>query len=101
MIPAKHWAVAAALDALLNRRWSEESKGAVYVDARGRSCRSLSSAFGLLLKSVEIVPVADAVEVRVVALAKGSALHKALTDVLRDVDCGAPIRILQSRSVRL
>lgn len=102
MIPSKHWEVAQSLDKWLRRIWGETLSQPV-TDVRGRNCKSLQTAFGILEKAVEIVPVADAVEVRLVRdEVSGAAAHTALTELMPRFNAeGVRIVIKQTKSVRV
>lgn len=102
MISNKHWVVAQRLDAWLRTIWQQALQQPV-TDPRGRSCKSLQTAFGVLEKAVEIVPVADAVEVRLVRdEVSGAAAHAALTEVMPRFHAeGVRIVIKQAESARV
>lgn len=102
MIPSKHWVVAQRLDAWLRTIWQQALQQPV-IDPRGRSCKSLQTAFGILEKAVEIVPIADAVEVRLVRdEVSGAAAHAALTELIPHFPAdGVRIVIKQAESVRV
>lgn len=102
MIPNKHWVVAQQLDAWLRRIWGETLSQPV-IDPRGRNCKSLQTAFGTLEKAVEIVPVADAIEVRLVRdEVSGAAAHAVLTEVMPRFHAeGVRVVIKQAKSVRV